>query len=95
MAKKTWRYIIPVRLLETFFAYYADDTAKDVTARYASQWLTNTQKFRADEEWWAETMDLYKPLDIEMEEQEDREIQSHLLQRPLPTVIGAFKNHPL
>ena len=68
---------------------------KDVTARYASQWLTNTRKFRADEEWWAETVDCYTPGDRKMQEQEDREIQSHLLQRPLPTSIAAFKSHPL
>ncbi|XP_052778468.1 DNA repair protein complementing XP-C cells-like [Mya arenaria] len=29
---------------------------KDVTARYASQWLTETRKLRVDRDWWGETL---------------------------------------
>ena len=29
---------------------------RDVTARYAKQWLSQTRKLRVDEDWWTETL---------------------------------------
>ncbi|XP_053377117.1 DNA repair protein complementing XP-C cells-like [Mercenaria mercenaria] len=68
---------------------------RDVTARYASQWLTETRKLRVESEWWEETLKPYKCPDMARDKIEDQELNFHLQQRPLPTSIGAFKSHPL
>ncbi|KAL4226611.1 hypothetical protein ACF0H5_014594 [Mactra antiquata] len=68
---------------------------KDVTARYASQWLTETPKYRVDREWWEETLKPYLNPDKKFSDKEDEELTLNLQERPLPTSIGAFKNHPL
>ncbi|WAR25721.1 XPC-like protein [Mya arenaria] len=36
-----------------------DGHLKDVTARYAIQWLTETRKLRVDRDWWGETLAPY------------------------------------
>lgn len=49
----------------------------DVTARYASQWCTNIQKMRVNNEWWKETLSNYSPPLNEVE-LEDNDIKSSL-----------------
>ncbi|XP_062593298.1 DNA repair protein complementing XP-C cells homolog [Saccostrea cucullata] len=73
-------------------AYNEDGTWKDVTARYASNWMTETRKLRVDPEWWDETLSVYK---CEEDRAEDEEIKANLMKRPLPTNISAYKSHPL
>ncbi|XP_061186504.1 DNA repair protein complementing XP-C cells homolog [Saccostrea echinata] len=73
-------------------AYNEDGKWKDVTARYASNWMTDTRKLRVDPEWWEETLSVYK---CEEDRAEDEEIKANLMKRPLPTNISAFKSHPL
>jgi hypothetical protein len=33
---------------------------RDVTERYAKQWLTSTRKLRTNPSWWGETVELYQ-----------------------------------
>lgn len=68
---------------------------RDVTARYASQWLTETQKLRVDSEWWEEALQPNICPDKQRNKIEDEELNSRLHQQPLPTSVGAFKGHPL
>ncbi|XP_075687934.1 DNA repair protein complementing XP-C cells isoform X2 [Rhinoderma darwinii] len=74
------------------------DTAghvKDVTRRYDPEWMTNTRKRRVDAEWWEETLMFYKSPDTTLEDGEDAEFEAKLLDKPLPTSITEYKNHPL
>ncbi|XP_052284876.1 DNA repair protein complementing XP-C cells homolog isoform X2 [Dreissena polymorpha] len=68
---------------------------KDITARYAGQWLTETRKLRTDPGWWEETLRPYACADRRTDEAEDRDMAASLQQQPLPTSVGALKNHPL
>lgn len=45
---------------------------KDVTARYASKWMTETRKLRVDPEWWSETLGVFR---CEEDSTEDEEIK--------------------
>ncbi|WAR25678.1 XPC-like protein [Mya arenaria] len=51
-----------------------DGHIKDVTARYASQWLTETRKLRVDRDWWGETLAPYSSQDKQADEQEDQQM---------------------
>ncbi|XP_076334158.1 DNA repair protein complementing XP-C cells homolog isoform X2 [Tachypleus tridentatus] len=68
---------------------------KDVTKRYASDWMTSTQKDRVDGTWWEETLRPFKPLPDETDRNEDLQMEVMLMEKPLPTTISEFKNHPL
>ncbi|KAK0062613.1 DNA repair protein complementing XP-C cells [Biomphalaria pfeifferi] len=72
-----------------------DGSVRDVTARYARQWLSHTRKLRTDEEWWTQTLFMFDQTTFEERTLEDDDIKSHLLVRPMPQTIGEFKNHPL
>ena len=52
-----------------------DGRWKDVTARYASQWMTDTRKLRVDPEWWRETLEVFR---CEGDSTEDEEIKGQL-----------------
>ena len=52
-----------------------DGKWKDVTARYASQWMTDTRKLRVDPEWWRETLEVFR---CEGDSTEDEEIKGQL-----------------
>ncbi|XP_072181735.1 DNA repair protein complementing XP-C cells homolog isoform X1 [Diadema setosum] len=71
-----------------------DGCIKDVTRRYASKWLTATHKLRPDEEWWEETL---RPLrgNKKRDKKEDNDLENDLMDKPLPTSIAEYKNHPL
>ncbi|EDO36142.1 predicted protein, partial [Nematostella vectensis] len=68
---------------------------KDVTCRYAPNWLTKTQRQRVDADWWEETLASYRPKNKKMEELENSLLQEKQQDKPLPQSIGEFKNHPL
>ncbi|XP_064422415.1 DNA repair protein complementing XP-C cells isoform X2 [Latimeria chalumnae] len=68
---------------------------KDVTRRYDAAWMTITRKQRIDSDWWEETLEPYQNPFVEKESKEEMELQAKLLDQPLPTVIGEYKNHPL
>ncbi|KAK3103173.1 hypothetical protein FSP39_017002, partial [Pinctada imbricata] len=75
--------------------YFQDGSLKDVTARYASNWMTDTRKLRTDPGWWEDTINPYRSLNVKFDEKEDSEIKVSLMRRPMPTSIAAFKSHPL
>ncbi|XP_067269806.1 DNA repair protein complementing XP-C cells isoform X2 [Pseudorasbora parva] len=68
---------------------------KDLSSRYDPTWLTSSRRRRVDSEWWEETMELYKSPDTERGQKEDQEMQAKLMNKPLPTSIAEYKNHPL
>ncbi|XP_051759714.1 DNA repair protein complementing XP-C cells isoform X2 [Ctenopharyngodon idella] len=68
---------------------------KDLSSRYDPTWLTSSRRRRVDSEWWEETMEIYKSPDTERGQKEDQEMQAKLLDKPLPTSIAEYKNHPL
>lgn len=71
---------------------------KDLTARYSSKWLTDTRKLRvgiADKDWWKSTLVPYTTTNKDRDNKENQDMQQRLLSQPMPTAIGAFKNHPL
>lgn len=67
----------------------------DVTRRYDPEWMTNTRKRRVDPEWWEETLGPFRSHDMKQEDREEAEFEAKLLDKPLPTSITEFKNHPL
>ncbi|XP_020602112.1 DNA repair protein complementing XP-C cells homolog [Orbicella faveolata] len=68
---------------------------KDVTNRYASSWMSKTRKLRIDSDWWDDTLQPYKSRNKKMDQMEDSLLEDQLLEKPLPTSITEFKNHPL
>ncbi|XP_051508508.1 DNA repair protein complementing XP-C cells-like [Myxocyprinus asiaticus] len=68
---------------------------KDLSSRYDPTWLTSSRRRRIDAEWWEETMELYKSPDSERGQKEDQEMQAKLMDKPLPTSVSEYKNHPL
>ena len=54
-----------------FFYILIDNHLKDVTKRYASEWLIHNRKLRIDEEWWTFTLNNYKTYDIEGDDREN------------------------
>lgn len=68
---------------------------KDVTQRYASGWMSGTQKVRVDSEWWSETLAPYRTTNHARDKAEDAQLQSFLERRPFPTSVAEFKSHPL
>jgi len=65
---------------------------KDVTQRYASNYLTQTRKMRVDQDWLEATLAPFMDRDGE---KEDKELEKKMGEAPLPTNVGAFKGHPL
>lgn len=76
-------------------AWNNDKTVKDVTRRYAPQWMTVTRKLRVDSEWWNETMAPFAPAKTAREKEEDEDLDRQLQDKPLPTSVAEYKNHPL
>eukprot|EP00092_Neocalanus_flemingeri_P034789 GFUD01037861.1.p1 GENE.GFUD01037861.1~~GFUD01037861.1.p1 ORF type:complete len:898 (+),score=341.47 GFUD01037861.1:69-2762(+) len=65
---------------------------KDVTQRYAGNFLTQTRKLRVEQDWLEETLRHHKDRDGD---KEDRELAKKAGDAPLPTNVSAFKGHPL
>ncbi|XP_046727726.1 DNA repair protein complementing XP-C cells isoform X3 [Silurus meridionalis] len=68
---------------------------KDVSSRYDPTWLTSSRKRRIDSEWWKETLGFFECPDSKQKQIEDKELQETLMNKPLPTSISEYKNHPL
>ena len=64
---------------------------KDLTLKYAFEWCTKNRKWRIPGSWWNDTIQPY----LVDDEEEDAEIRSLLLERPMPTGVAGFKDHPL
>ncbi|XP_064154495.1 DNA repair protein complementing XP-C cells [Anguilla rostrata] len=72
-----------------------DGYLKDLSSRYDPTWMTSSRKRRVEPEWWEETLCPFRSPASQRERQEDQELQAKLLDKPLPTAISDFKNHPL
>ncbi|XP_065829073.1 DNA repair protein complementing XP-C cells homolog [Oscarella lobularis] len=68
---------------------------KDLTLRYASDWMSGAKKRRVNEEWWQESLRLFVTTDRKGDEEEDKQLQAWLEKQPFPTTVAGFKNHPL
>ena len=60
-----------------------DGGVRDVTARYASDWLTETKKLRLkyvekDTNWWKDTCDIWPSRHKELEKHENAELRESL-----------------
>lgn len=64
-----------------------DGSLKDVTRRYAPQWLTVTRKQRADDKWWQDTIKPYLPHRTQRERDEDEDLDRQMHDKPLPSSI--------
>eukprot|EP00053_Salpingoeca_punica_P015595 m.144064 g.144064 ORF g.144064 m.144064 type:complete len:724 (-) comp16757_c0_seq1:457-2628(-) len=75
-----------------------DGNTRDVTARYARDWLTLTEKLRVPEEWWAESL---APLNADSlqshaaVEKERERLHQRQLSQSLPRALSEFKDHRL
>ena len=82
-------------------AFEDDDTAKDVTRRYASQVNAKTRKVRVEstkggEKWWRRTMDFFRrPFPEARDEVENDELTARAAQEGMPKSIVDFKGHPI
>uniref|UniRef100_A0A915Q2V2 Rad4 beta-hairpin domain-containing protein n=1 Tax=Setaria digitata TaxID=48799 RepID=A0A915Q2V2_9BILA len=69
---------------------------RDVTARYASKYLTPViRRLWVNQEWWNETLKIYQSRNRVRERLEDIAIQKYLFSKPKPTTVAEYKNHPL
>ncbi|KAK4884025.1 hypothetical protein RN001_000296 [Aquatica leii] len=68
---------------------------KDVTQRYCPNWNTTTRKLRIDSKWWTETLRPYIGQKTARDKEEDEDLARLQLEKPLPTTISEYKNHPL
>ena len=74
------------------FAVNMKGRVKDLTRRYASNYLTQSRKLRVEEKWLEETLRPWLDRD---NKKEDTELVRKSEEAPLPTNVGAFKGHPL
>lgn len=81
-------------------AFDSDASARDVTPRYTSAFISRMLKLRVDHTptgklWWQAVMDYYsKPLPDERDDVEDEELAAKLATEPMPRSIQDFKGHP-
>ncbi|CAG9531860.1 unnamed protein product [Cercopithifilaria johnstoni] len=69
---------------------------RDVTARYASKFLSaETRRLRIDSSWWTDTLKIYRSKNRKRERIEDVAIHNELLSKPKPATVAEYKNHPL
>ncbi|XP_049837744.1 DNA repair protein complementing XP-C cells homolog isoform X2 [Schistocerca gregaria] len=76
-------------------AWQDDGTIRDVTRRYCPKWHTVTQKLRVDEEWWKESLKPFAGQRTARDHQEDEDLYRQMQDRPMPTTLAEYKNHPL
>ncbi|XP_016972468.1 DNA repair protein complementing XP-C cells homolog isoform X2 [Drosophila rhopaloa] len=77
------------------FAFQDDQTLKDVTARYCASWSTTVRKARVEKAWLDETITPYLGRRTKRDIMEDEQLRRIHANKPLPTSIGDFKDHPL
>ncbi|KAM9752682.1 DNA repair protein complementing XP-C cells [Menidia menidia] len=82
----------PVRYV---VAVDGDGFLKDLGRKYDPTWMTSSRKRRVDDEWWEETLEPFLGPEDERDIKEEKELQNKLLNKPLPTSIAEYKNHPL
>lgn len=80
-------------------AFEEDGSARDVTARYAKAFNNHTAKMRVPNRkgtnWWEDTITRHKrSFELNRDREETAELEGRKANEPLPTSLGAFKNHP-
>ncbi|XP_023812194.1 DNA repair protein complementing XP-C cells isoform X1 [Oryzias latipes] len=68
---------------------------KDLGKKYDPTWMTASRKRRVDDDWWEETLQPFLGPEDERDVKEEKELQSKLLNKPLPVSVAEYKNHPL
>ncbi|VBB30790.1 unnamed protein product [Acanthocheilonema viteae] len=69
---------------------------RDVTARYASKYLTPAvRRLWVNQDWWNDTIALYQSENLMRGQLEDVAIQQYLFSKPKPATISEYRNHPL
>ncbi|XP_024149292.1 DNA repair protein complementing XP-C cells isoform X2 [Oryzias melastigma] len=68
---------------------------KDLGRKYDPTWMTTSRKRRVDDDWWEETLQFFLGPEDERDVKEEKELQSKLLNKPLPISVAEYKNHPL
>ncbi|XP_055859260.1 DNA repair protein complementing XP-C cells homolog [Episyrphus balteatus] len=78
------------------FAYNNDATLKDVTPRYCTQWAAVLRKGRVEQSWLDEAIQTYKSTGrTQRDLTEDMDLRRIHLDKPMPTTISEYKDHPL
>ncbi|XP_004364112.1 xeroderma pigmentosum group C complementing factor [Capsaspora owczarzaki ATCC 30864] len=87
--------------LQYVLAFEENGRAKDVTARYASQWLRKTGPSRQRLDagtWFADLLRsplLNRSVDAMRDQREDAQLSTSDHAKSLPTTLQDYKNHPL
>ncbi|ETN74923.1 DNA repair protein Rad4 [Necator americanus] len=79
------------------FAIDNEGGVREVTARYASEFLRpDFRRLRTDQKWIADTLKAkFIRANRERGELEDLHMRQELVNKPLPTTLSEYKNHPL
>ncbi|CAL1288699.1 unnamed protein product [Larinioides sclopetarius] len=76
-------------------AFDNDSHIKDVTKRYCKNYMTFNIKQRVVPEWWDETLAPFAPPNSNLDKEEEKNLETVLINQPLPHTVAGFKNHPL
>jgi xeroderma pigmentosum group C-complementing protein len=68
-------------------AWNNDNTLKDITKRYCTNFNTVTRKLRIDAKWWEDTLKSFTGRKNVRDKEEDEELERQQLEKPLPTSI--------
>ncbi|KAK6747092.1 hypothetical protein RB195_000370 [Necator americanus] len=79
------------------FAIDNEGGVREITARYASEFLRpDFRRLRTDQKWIADTLKAkFIRANRERGELEDLHMRQELVNKPLPTTLSEYKNHPL
>ncbi|XP_036332458.1 DNA repair protein complementing XP-C cells homolog, partial [Rhagoletis pomonella] len=77
------------------FAFQNDLSIKDVTARYCPNWATTVRKSRVERAWLEAAFGPYYGQRTQRDIREDQEMRRIHEEKPMPTAIADFKDHPL
>nr|CAD7261438.1 unnamed protein product [Timema shepardi] len=76
-------------------AFNVDQTVRDVTRRYCSQYHIVTRKQRVAADWWEHSLRPWRGSWTTMDKEEEEDLEQQLHDRPLPSSLSEYKNHPL
>ena len=68
---------------------------RDVTERYACNWMTTTAKQRINPDWWKQTLRPYTGPASKQDKEESALLAEHHHSKAIPTSLAAFKSHTL
>lgn len=77
------------------FAWNNDKSLKDVSARYCPNLNTTVRKMRVDNKYLNSITLQFAGVKTARDRKEDEQLNSLQMEKPMPTSISEFKNHPL